>query len=124
MTRKLAASTLDKFRGKLEDERQRLSDLLAVHAREREEARLSETSSERIPDPTTAEGGSMAFEYEKELSVDQNLEDLLAKVNRALVRMDEGGYGICEVCGEAIPFERLDVLPHATMCVTDAARAR
>lgn len=124
MVRQLAASTLAKFRAGLEDERNRLEHLLETHEREREEARLSETSSERMPDPTTAEGGSMAFEYEKELSVDQNLGDLLSKVNHALKRLDDGEYGVCEVCGTAIPVERLEVLMHATMCVSCASKTR
>ncbi len=76
MPRKLADSTVGRLRVQLEAERTRLVKLLETHQREREEARLSETAAERTPDPMTAEGGSMAFEYEKELSVDQNLEDL------------------------------------------------
>jgi DnaK suppressor protein len=35
----------------------------------------------------------------------------------ALARLDEGTYGICEVCAAPIPFERLEVIPHARRCV-------
>lgn len=100
----------------------RLSALLAEHEQEREEARLAETAAERSPDPTSAEGGSMVFEYEKDLSVDANTEDLLRKVEVALARLDQGSYGICEVCGKAIPVARLEVLPYTTVCVECAQR--
>ena len=123
MARQLAAGTLERLRKKLEEERDSLSRLLVEHEQEREEARLAETASERSPDPMTAEGGSMAFELEKELSVDQNTADLLDKVERALSRMERGGYGICEACGKSIPVARLEALPYVTLDV-DCARNR
>lgn len=64
----------------------------------------------------------MAFEYEKELSVDANTEDLLRKTEVALERIDDGEYGICESCGSAIPIARLEALPYTTVCVTCAQR--
>ncbi len=122
MPRKLAKSTVEKFSRKLDDEEARLGDLIHQFDQEREEARLSETSSERSPDPNTAEGGSMAFELEKELSVAQNAGDLLHKVQHARARVDDGTYGTCEACGTDIPVARLDALPYATTCVSCAAR--
>jgi len=122
MSRQLAQSTLDKFRAVLEEERARLRSLLEEHELERENARLAETAAERSPDPTSAEGGSMVFEYEKDLSVDANTEDLLRKAEYALERLDQGEYGICESCGTAIPLARLEVLPYTTLCVECAQR--
>ncbi len=123
MARQLARGTLDRLRSKLEEERDRLSQLLDEHEQEREEARLAETASERSPDPMTAEGGSMAFEYEKELSVDQNTADLLVKVEHALGRLERGEYGDCEACSKPVPVARLEALPYVTLCV-DCARDR
>ncbi len=122
MARELATSTVERFRETLLAERTRIMDLLDEHEQEREEARLSETSAERSAEPASAEAGSMAFEYEKELSVDQNSADLLRKIERALARIDEGEYGICEICGSAIPVARLEARPYATLCVTCAAK--
>ena len=107
----------------LEEERDALTRLLDEHEQERVEARLAETAAERSPDPMTAEGGSMAFEYEKELSIDQNSADLLVKVEHALDRLDQGEYGDCEACGKPIPVARLEALPYVTLCV-DCARDR
>ncbi|MDH5372230.1 MAG: TraR/DksA C4-type zinc finger protein [Acidimicrobiia bacterium] len=123
MGRQLSAGTLERLRLRLEEERESLTRLLAEHEHEREEARLAETASERSPDPMTAEGGSMAFEYEKELSIDQNSLDLLVKVEHALERLEKGAYGDCEACGKSIPIARLEALPYTTLCV-DCARTR
>lgn len=122
MARKLAKSTVQKFRKKLETEHERLTALLEELEDERAKVRLSETSSERSPDPNTAEGGSMAFELEKELSVARNAEDLLRKVEHALRRLSRGEYGVCEVCRNPIPVARLEVLPYAATCVSCASK--
>ena len=45
--------------------------------------------------------------------LDQNRE----QVERALERLREGAYGICEGCGRAIPEARLKYQPAATRCV-------
>jgi DnaK suppressor protein len=121
VARKLAKSTVEKFRVRLEEERERLEDLIDEYEQELEEARMSESSSDRSPDPGNAEASSTKLEYAKELSLEQNTLDLLSKVQWALAKMDEGTYGICESCGKSIPLARLDALPYATLCV-DCAR--
>jgi DnaK suppressor protein len=123
MARSLAKNTLKKFRAQLEEERRRLSDLAEEQQQELEEARMTETSADRSPDPGSAEAGSMKFEYEKELSLERNTVDLLHKVERALARVANGSYGICESCGKPIPVARLEVLPYAVTCVTCASRS-
>ncbi|HEX5723510.1 MAG TPA: TraR/DksA C4-type zinc finger protein [Acidimicrobiia bacterium] len=122
MARQLAANTLKRFRNQLEEEQVRLERMIEEHERELEEARQTETSAERSPDPGSAEAGSMNFEYEKELSLGQNTVDLLRKVERALSRVADKTYGICESCGNPIPVARLEVLPYATECVSCARR--
>lgn len=122
MARKLAKTTLDRFRKRLEDEKARLEEQVEDYERDLEEARLTESSSDRSPDPGNAEASSMKLEYAKELSIEQNTLDLLSKVARALERVAAGTYGTCESCGNSIPVERLDVLPYSTLCVECAAR--
>ena len=122
MARKLAKTTLQRYGKRLEEEKTRLEEQIEDYERELEEARLTESSSDRSPDPGNAEASSMKLEYAKELSIEQNSIDLLSKVNRALERIEAGTYGICESCGKAIPVERLDVLPYSTVCVECASR--
>lgn len=120
MTRTLADSTLERFRTRLLAEQERLQQLIDEHQQELENARLAEGAADRSPDPANAEAGSMAFEYEKELSIERNAADLLRKVELALRRIDAGAYGNCERCGDPIPVTRLEVLPYVTFCVTCA----
>jgi len=122
MARKLAPSTIKKFKNRLATERVRLEALLKELEEEREEAKASESASERNPSPDSVEGGSMAFEYEKELSIAANTADLLRKVNNAEARIADKTYGTCESCGESIPVARLEALPYTTVCVSCASR--
>lgn len=121
--RQLARSTVEKFKTRLEEERVRLQGLSDDYEQELEEARLSESSSDRSPDPGNAEASSTKLEYAKELSIEQNTLDLLGKVEWALAKIEDGTYGICESCGKSIPMARLDVLPYATLCVDCARKA-
>ena len=121
MTRKLSVNTVNKFKKKLEQERDNLTNLLERHQEERERVRLSEGSAERSPDPSEADGGSMAFELEKELTLDENTKYLLNQVEHALVLIKKKKYGICENCEDAIPVARLEALPYSTNCRDCAA---
>jgi len=57
------------------------------------------------------------------------VEDLAAAeaeldaVEHALERLDDGSYGMCEVCGQAIPDARLEAIPSARLCAKDQAEA-
>jgi len=69
------------------------------------------------------EGTSMAVDRISSVAAHERLQDMLADVRRAMVRLDNGSYGICEVCGEPIAPERLEALPWAVRCVRDAGGA-
>tara|TARA_B100000131_G_scaffold211741_1_gene203631 strand:- start:2563 stop:2940 length:378 start_codon:yes stop_codon:yes gene_type:complete len=116
MARKLSTTTINRLKKKLVKEQEDLSTILEKHQVERENIRLSEASSDRSPDPTTADGGSMAFELEKDLTLDENTKDLLTQVEKALERISKKKYGDCEICEKPIPVNRLDALPYTTSC--------
>ena len=116
MARKLSPNTINKFKKRLEAEKEQLSSMLELHQQDRENIRLSEASAERSPDPTSADGGSMAFELEKELTLDENTKHLLNQVEHALVLIKKKKYGNCENCGEPIPVARLEAIPYSTIC--------
>ena len=121
MNRKLAQTTINRFKKKLLAEQKQLRDLLERHQEERERIRLSEASAERSPDPTSADGGSMAFELEKELTLDENTKHLLNQIDHALVLIKKKKYGNCENCQNPIPVARLEALPYSTQCKDCAA---
>lgn len=65
-----------------------------------------------------ADDASDAYEQAKELSLLQNAERLLAQVEAALARFEEGIYGVCDRCGEYIDPARLKALPYASLCMS------
>jgi|TARA_B100001093_G_scaffold162102_1_gene154520 RNA polymerase-binding protein DksA len=121
MTRKLSQNTVNKFKKKLLAEQEQLSSLLDRHQEERERVRLTEASAERSPDPSSADGGSMAFELEKELTLDENTKHLLNQIDHALALIKKKRYGVCENCSNPIPVARLEALPYSTLCKDCAA---
>ncbi len=46
--------------------------------------------------------------------------EILNAIDDALERIENGTYGICEVCGKDIEKERLEVLPWTTLCIEHA----
>jgi DnaK suppressor protein len=65
-----------------------------------------------------ADAGAKTFQREYELALTENARDLLDLARRALARIDDGTYGICESCGQPIGKARLEAFPRATLCVT------
>lgn len=64
-----------------------------------------------------ADVGSKALEREYEYSLAQNNRASMEQAIRALARIDDGTYGICESCGNPIGKLRLQAFPRATLCV-------
>ncbi|MEU4399222.1 TraR/DksA family transcriptional regulator [Micromonospora orduensis] len=46
----------------------------------------------------------------------------IEQITGALTRISDGTYGACQKCGENIPVERLEILPHARFCVSCQAK--
>ncbi|MEL0436156.1 TraR/DksA family transcriptional regulator [Phycobacter sp. K97] len=42
--------------------------------------------------------------------------DEVRQIDAALARLEEGSYGFCQICGDAISEERLDLLPATPFC--------
>jgi len=61
------------------------------------------------------------FQREQDMALEQNARDILAKIARALEKLDEGTYGLSDRSGEPIPAERLEALPYATLTASEMA---
>lgn len=79
---------------------------------------LSEASGENNYRDHMADQGTATFSRELDMTLEENVRDALVAVRRALVRMDEGVYDVCERCGAPIGADRLKAIPTATMCIT------
>ncbi len=55
--------------------------------------------------------------YSSRLGIEKNLESLLQATVKALDKIDNGTYGLCEQCGHEIQMERLQAYPAANFCM-------
>ncbi len=119
-TSKLTKQELGDLRVRLEEEGAQLETQLATILEDSFAASQSEMSGDVGLDDESADAGTATFEREKDLSIENNVRDLLQKIERALRRMDEGSYGICDICGKPIEKARVKALPYVDLCIKDA----
>lgn len=67
------------------------------------------------------DGTSIAVERLTQVAAHEQLLVQLEELDRALGKLDEGSYGVCDRCGDAIPEGRLEVHPTAVLCVACAS---
>jgi DnaK suppressor protein len=85
------------------------------------------TTVERDPDASVSfgkrigDGTTEAVERLNRVGTARELDAMLRDVDRALRKVEEGTYGICDRCGSLIPEERLDARPWSVLCVDCAA---
>ncbi|HEX9031583.1 MAG TPA: TraR/DksA C4-type zinc finger protein [Streptosporangiaceae bacterium] len=92
-------------------------------ALEREFAGIVESAGQaNTDDEHDPEGATIAFERQHVAALIGQAGERLAEIDAALGRLDDGSYGSCQRCGEAIGAERLAARPSAATCVRCAAR--
>jgi len=111
---------LDELRQRLQAERAELLVQLRTIEESSFATSQSDISGEVSFDEENADAGTFTFERERDLSIENNVRDLMGKIDRALARMDLGTYGICSRCGKPIEKPRLKALPYADLCIKDA----
>jgi DnaK suppressor protein len=97
------------------------SDPRATLLAERDRLRAGIAEGIVAPGPMTygsqAAAASQVFEQQRDLALRDRNEQHLAAVEAALARLDDGTFGTCVRCGQAIAAERLDALPWAAHCI-------
>jgi DnaK suppressor protein len=113
-------STIDtaRFREALLEERGRVQRALAS-LREDHPGSLDDEVEEvsGTPDNDLAETASATLGREIDYTLGENSETVLAEIDAALARIENGTYGTCTNCGEQIPLERLEAYPWASLCI-------
>jgi DnaK suppressor protein len=64
-----------------------------------------------------ADEGTDDFDRTISLELTNKEYDILRQIERALEKVDEGTYGVCDISGDEIPIKRLEAVPYATMTV-------
>jgi RNA polymerase-binding transcription factor len=103
---------LSTLRGQLEDERARLASQISVLDVGHEQSLAY--------DENFADSGQVAAELGENKALLNQLNEQLAEVERALAKMDDGTYGLCERCGEPIAEARLEAMPATRFCIKHA----
>lgn len=70
---------------------------------------------DQFPDPT--DRASLEGNRNLTLRIRDRERKLLSKIDEALLRIDDGTYGVCEECGDDISVERLKARPVTTLCI-------
>lgn len=79
------------------------------------------TSELSLIDNHPADIATEVYERSRDVAIHDRYMHRIQAIDLALQRWEEGKYGVCEHCGQEIPFERLEALPYTTVC-TECSR--
>lgn len=88
------------------------------------EALIAASADSNADDEHDPEGQTIAYERSQLVALIHGAQDHLAAIEAAMTRLEQGSYGICEVCGQPIPAPRLEARPTARTCIQHAAPTR
>ncbi len=113
----LDRETLQRLKRQLLEEKQRI--LRSLKESLQEEERWGDMTQE----PMDLEDWAH-FSYSEDLLAKLSTRelDLLRAIDRALQRMENGSYGLCESCGRPIERERLELIPWTNVCAECARK--
>ncbi len=106
----LTKAQLDTLRRRLEEERTRIRRLLQA---------AEAAAPPHEPEPELEEAAQRATERDRQMGIAARERALLAEVERALAKLDAGGYGVSEKTGAPIPYARLAAVPWARQGVDE-----
>ena len=78
---------------------------------------IQNLQAETVPHADLADRASTEAERQLELRTRDRQRKLIAKIDSALRRIEDGSYGFCEETGEPISLKRLDARPIATLSI-------
>ena len=108
----LKKSEIDEFKKRLESLRIQIAAAVAGSKKEVTTPDESKGYSQH-----SADEGTDDFVKQINLEVTNKEFGLLRQIDRALEKIEEGTYGVCDISGEEIPLKRLEAIPYATMTV-------
>lgn len=120
MTKTYSATRIEKFEKLLAAARDEAQARLDEHQAGIDEVRASRASSP-ADDEHDPDGPTMTQEWSQRTAVLHDAEVEVRDVDRAITRLGDGTYGVCDSCGGTITVARLEARPTATLCI-DCAR--
>ncbi len=107
------------YKIKLEEEKVLLQDELGALGKVDSEGDWETTTDDEMSNQEVQDEADMAekaTDYEERSIKLNSLEARLADVNKSLLKIEEGDYGVCERCGKPIEEDRLEANPAALTC--------
>src|SRR2546421_7429594 len=115
----LTKKETEELKARLLEERKDLQSQLDELEESTFASNQSDLSGEMGFDEEYADAGTATFERERDLSLVNNLRDLMERIDKALAKIEEGTYGLCDRCGRPIEKARIKALPYANLCLKD-----
>ncbi|ADN09103.1 RNA polymerase-binding protein DksA [Sulfurimonas autotrophica] len=106
----MQASELNYFKDILLSRKEQIEKNINGVSTELSEINASDLNDEG--DHASANNNSMV-----ESAIIEQQKKELSEIDKALSKITNGGYGICEMCEDDIGFQRLKVKPHAVYCI-------
>jgi RNA polymerase-binding protein DksA len=119
----LSAIDTNHFRDLLLEERERVAAALQNLHDDHPGSISDETGEDTVYDNHLADTATETYDRELDYTLEENSEHVLADIDAALKRIEDGTYGTCTNCGKQIAPERLEARPWATLCI-DCQRER
>jgi DnaK suppressor protein len=88
------------------------------------ESLFAASAASNADDEHDPEGQTIAYERSQLEALIQGARHHLADIEAGLLLLEQGSYGICEVCHQPIPAARLEARPTARTCIQHATRMR
>lgn len=105
----------------IDGQKQRLieleEELTGVRDGLEEDARELEGQGNDFAETDTGDMSQSIFDREMDATVEEGIRRRLAEVERALQKIEDGTYGVCDDTGENIPRGRLEAVPEAVRTV-------
>lgn len=119
----MSAIDTNHFKELLQQERQRVQAALENLHDENPGSMSDESGEDAVYDNHLADTATVTYDRELDYTLEENSEHVLAEIDAALARIEDGTYGTCTSCGKQIAPERLEARPWATLCI-DCQRKR
>jgi RNA polymerase-binding protein DksA len=119
----VSATDIDRFREALVEERQRVTAAIENLHDEHPGSMAEDSGEDAVFDNHLADTATETYDRELDYTLEENSEHVLADIDAALRRIEDGTYGTCTSCGKRIAEERLEARPWATLCI-DCQRER
>jgi DnaK suppressor protein len=108
----LKKSDIARFKARLEEMKAKMTQLVRE-------------VSEDVKSPETSKGYSQhqadegTDDFDRTISLELSNKEfkILRQIERALEKIDDNTYGVCDITGKEIPLPRLEAVPYATMTV-------